>query len=496
MACLTTVAAARSGHPAQENTYWPGDRWRSSPPEAQGMDSVVLADALEYIRVHRTRIHSLMIVRNGYVVLDASFFPFQKDTLHDVASVTKSITSTLIGIVIGDGRIRDVKQPVLSVFDDRRVQHRDDRKEQLTLEDLLTMSSGLDCTYSGGERTLREMRASSDWVQFMLDRPMIATPGTKGEYCSGGMHLLSGVLTRATGTSALEYARQRLFERLGIREVAWPADSRGITHGWGDLHLRTDDMGKIGYLWLHGGRWKDQQIVPSAWMTAAIQPHAHVLQGEYGYGLWVNRQRDPLVFEANGRGGQRISVVPTRNLVVAITGGAFEPGDVGAFILKSIRSDAALAENLAAARRLDALIAAAALPPASNTATPLPVISRAISGKRYLLEDNPLGWRAVTFTFDHTDTAFARLEFADGRVEGRPLGLDAVPRLSPDGRFGLPVALQGSWEAPSTFVFDYDEVANINSFLCRFTFDQGNAVVQVKERSGEVDMTIRATGGR
>lgn len=297
--------------------YWPEDRWRSSSPEAQGMDSAVLADALEYIQVHRTRIHSLVIVRNGYVVLDASFFPFPNDALHDVASVTKSITSTLVGIAIGDGRLRGVNQRVLSVFDDRRVEHRDERKEALTLEHLLTMSSGLDCEYRGGERTLREMRASPDWVQFMLDRPMIAAPGVKGEYCSGGMHLLSGVVTRATRVSALEYARRRLFQPLGITDVAWPADSRGISHGWGDLHMRPHDMAKVGYLWLHGGRWKDQQIVPSAWMTAAIQRHAHVLQGDYGYGLWVNRDREPMLFEANGRGGQRISVLPTRNLVVA-----------------------------------------------------------------------------------------------------------------------------------------------------------------------------------
>lgn len=493
MAVVASAIGETQTRPVQTTSYWPGDRWRSSSPEAQGMDSAVLADALDYIQVHRTRVHSLMIVRNGYVVLDASFFPFQSDTLHDVASVTKSITSTLIGIAIGDGRLRDVKQRVLSVFDDRRVQHRDDRKRQLTLEHLLTMSSGLDCTYSGGERTLREMRASSDWVQFMLDRPMIAKPGTNGEYCSGGMHLLSGLLTRATGVSALEYARRRLFRPLAIDDVAWPADPRGITHGWGDLHLRPQDMAKIGYLWLNGGRWKDQQIVPSAWMAAAIREHAHVLHGNYGYGLWVNRQSDPIVFEANGRGGQRITVLPTKNLVLAITGGAFEPGDIGTFILNSIRSDAALPESPAARRRLTASIAAAMLLPSSGAPTPLPATARNISGNRYLLEDNPLGWRVVTFDFGQTDTAVAHLEFADGRMEKRPFGLDGVPRVSANGRFGLPVALQGSWPDASTFVFDYDEVANINSFVCRFAFHDGNATVQVNERSGEADLTIRAT---
>jgi CubicO group peptidase (beta-lactamase class C family) len=492
-ACVTAVGAAFLSPAPQHNTYWPEAAWRSSTPEAQGMNSSVLADALDYIRVQHTRIHSLMIVRNGYVVLDASFFPFQTDTLHDVASVTKSITSTLIGIAIGDGMLRDVEQSVLSVFNDRRVERGDRRKEQLTLEHLLTMSSGLDCEYSGGERTLRDMRASPDWVQFMLDRQMIAAPGARGEYCSGGMHLLSGVVTRATGVSALEYARRRLFQPLGITHVAWPADPRGISHGWGDLHLRSPDMAKIGYLWLHGGRWKDQQIVPSAWMAAAIQPHAQILRGDYGYGLWVNREHEPILFEANGRGGQRITVLPTRSLVVAITGGAFEPRDIGAFILKSVQSEAALPANPAAARRLSAAVRAAVLPPPANPTTALPATARRISRRRYRFEENALEWRAATFDFDRNDTAVAELEFVDGRVEKRLVGLDGVPRLSPNGRFGLPVALQGSWTDASTFVFDYDEVANINSFVCRFTFHGRQATVYLKERTGEADLTIHAT---
>jgi CubicO group peptidase (beta-lactamase class C family) len=332
LACATAVTVVAVARPSAENTYWPDGRWRSSSPETQGMNSAVLAEALDYIQAHRPRIHSLTIVRNGYVVLDATFWPFQENSLHDLASVTKSITSTLVGVAIGDGKLRDVHQPVLSLFAGRPVDHRDDRKERVTLEHLLTMTSGLDCEYQGGEHTLREMRASANWVQFMLDRPLMAVPGTKGEYCSGGMHLLSGVVSQVTRTSALEYARHRLFQPLGIEEVVWPADVQGITHGWGDLHLRPQDMAKIGYLWLNQGRWKDQQIVPAAWMAAAISPHTRVLDHEYGYGLWLNPGGDPMLFEANGRGGQRITVVPSKRLVLAITGGAFEPGDLAPYI--------------------------------------------------------------------------------------------------------------------------------------------------------------------
>ena len=293
--------------------------------------------------------------------------------------------------------------------------------------------------------------------------------------------------------SALEYARQRLFHPLGIEQVIWPADAQGVSHGWGVLHLRPDDMAKIGYLWLKHGQWKNQQIVPSAWMASAIQAHARVLGQEYGYGLWVNPDRDPMLFEANGRGGQRITVLPSKNLVLAITGGAFEPGDIAPFIWKALQSDDPLPADAGGARRLAALLTAAHRPPAAEPATPIPAMSRQISGKRYLLESNPLGWRALAFTFSSGETATARVEFSDGRVETREIGLDGVPRLSPNGRFGLPVALTGRWEGPSTFIFDYDEVANVNAFVCRFMFDTQTPVVHVTERSGEVDIEIRAT---
>ena len=309
--------------------------------------------------------------------------------------------------------------------------------------------------YTGGEPTLREMRRTADWVQFMLDRPMIGAPGTVPEYCSGGMHLLSGVVSQASGTSALEYARRRLLQPLGIQRVAWPADDRGVTHGWGNLHLDPVDMAKIGYLWLHGGRWKDRQIVPEAWMRAAGRPQRHVLTGDYGYGLWVHPNRDPLVFEAVGRGGQRITVLPSKRMVLAITGGAFEPGDIGEFIVKAMRSDSALPTNPAATRRLQAAVIAAAMAPSASRAAPLPAIARDISGRHYILDDNPIGWRALTFRFSGSSTAKARVEFIDNRVEERPMGLDGVPRLSRNGRFGLPVAMQGSWNDDSTFTFEY-----------------------------------------
>jgi len=468
------------------------------------MDSEALARAFDYIRQNQIPLHSLLIVRNGYVALDAYFYPFQEGQVHDGASMTKSITSTLIGIALGEHKLRRVHQPVLSLFPGRNIANGDERKDRMTVEDLLTMTSGLDCHVDHGEITLREMRESKDWVQFMLDRPMVAEPGSKFEYCSGGMHLLSGIISQITGNSAREFARREIFQPLGIDDIIWPSDPQGVSTGWGDLHLRPRDMAKIGYLWLHQGRWEGRQIVPVEWVQAATQVYSHPGGSNlgYGYGFWVYPQRNPIEYEAVGRGGQRITVTPAENRIVVFTGGGFEPGDVGKFIGESIKSYQPLPENPFGLARLAAAVAAAARSPGaeataiSKTISPgnyMPgasavPMSKVISRSKFVTEANPLGLKSFWLIFSGDEEAVAHLQFADGRAEERPLGLDGIPRLSPGGRFGLPVAMQGRWETYSTFAFDYDQIANINCYRFKLTFEGDKVSIELKERTGLVDI--------
>ena len=465
---------------------WPTRGWRHSTPEEQGMDSRVLAEAFDYIRQRQIPIHSLTIVRNGYIVLDAYFWPFQDSLLHDLASVTKSVTSTLVGIAIGRHELTGVTQPVVAVFGQRRIANLDSRKKRMTIEDLLTMRSGLDCHAEHGEITLSQMMGSHDWIQFMLDLPIVADPGSRFEYCSGGIHLHSGIVTRATGVSTFDFARRELFGPLGIADAAWPADRQGIAHGWGDLHLQPRDMAKLGYLWLHGGRWENRQLVPADWMRAALQVHSHpgFSPGkEYGYGIWVYPDRTPPAFEGLGRGGQRISVVPAKNLVVVFTGGEFEPGDIGTFIGRAIKSDKPLPEDPAAVARLGAAMHDATRPPAVQPVPPAPSLVRMISGRTYTLDANPLDLRSFALTFPGAAEAQLQLELSDRREGPRPVGLDGVPRVSSNGRFGLPVAVSGAWESDSTFVLDYNEVGNINTYRFRLTFVDDGVTVEFAERS-------------
>jgi hypothetical protein len=301
------------------------------------------------------------------------------------------------------------------------------------------------------------------------------------------MHLLSGVISRVTGSSALEFARRELLGPLGIRDVEWPADPHGISRGWGDLHLHPRDMAKIGLLWLNGGRWEETQIVPAAWMKEASMPHIKgtgwAKGNEYGYGFWVDSSSTPPMIAATGRGGQRIKVMPEKNLVVVIVG-RLDVNEINHFITEAIASDHAIPEDTEGRALLEAAIAKAVRPPAPRSLSALPPLADTVSGESYSLGGNPLGLKALSVSFDSAREATVRIEFGNGRVEQRPVGLDGVPLVSPGGRFGLPVALSGTWEGPNVFSFDYDEVANINCYRYRLTFAGREVSIEVTEQTG------------
>jgi hypothetical protein len=245
-------------------------------------------------------------------------------------------------------------------------------------------------------------------------------------------------------------------------------------------------MAKIGYLWLRGGQWEDRQLVPTDWMQAAVQAHSHPGPSPaigYGYGLWTYPERNPPIFEGLGRGGQRISVVPAKELVVVFTGGELEPGDIGPFIGRAIQSDRALPENAAGAARLATAVRAATEPPAARPVTAAPPHAKRVSGRTYLLDANPFDLRSLSLTFSGGATAQLQFELVD-RLDGpRPVGLDGVPRVSPGGRFELPVAVSGGWESDGTFILDYDEVGNINRRRFRLKFVDEGAFVEFTDRS-------------
>ena len=241
-----------------EAVPWPTEGWVTSTPEEQGMDSALLADGLEYLMEQSGfDIHSLTVIRNGHIVTDANFFPFRAGELHDLASVTKSFTATLVGMAIEQDLIEGVEQPVLEVFPDRTVANLDADKEAMTVEDLLTMSPGFECRRSPD--TTAQMMETPDWVQFALDQPMTHEPGTAWAYCGVASHLLSAAIAETSGMHALDFASSHLLLPLGIDDARWFTDPQGNHRGWGDLFLHPHDAAKLGYLYLSGGEWDGRQ---------------------------------------------------------------------------------------------------------------------------------------------------------------------------------------------------------------------------------------------
>ena len=272
--------------------YWPTQGWQTSTPEKQGVDSEKLADMLERIKSQNINIRSVVVICNGNVLLDACFHPYKKDSWHIIHSCTKSITSALIGIAIDKGYIESVKTPVLEFFPERTAANLDENKKALTLEHLLSMSSGFQArdSYLYNWQGLAKMRASRDWIQYVLDLPMADAPGIKFDYSNCVSFLLSAILQESTGTNALAFAREHLFGPLGIHEVDWPSSPQGITLGWGGMRMKPLDMAKIGFLYLNKGVWEGKQVVPSSWVEASTreQIKAGTLSDGYGYQWWVD----------------------------------------------------------------------------------------------------------------------------------------------------------------------------------------------------------------
>jgi CubicO group peptidase (beta-lactamase class C family) len=461
IAFLTSCTSVST--PSTLPAYWPTNGWRTATPEEQGMDSEKLAQMVEHIQQQQLNLHSLLIVRNGYLVSEMYGYPYSAGQVHFIASVTKSVIGMLVGIAMQKGYIKDVHQTLFSLLPGQGVANLNEEKQAITLEDLLSMTSGLDCheNPAPGEAF---MQASGNWVQFMLDLPMAAPPGTKFNYCTSAVQLLSAILQKATGMSAREFANQNLFSPLGIGPISeerWPSDPQGVTIGGYDLALTPGEMAKLGYLFLNQGQWDGKTIVPASWVSASTASHAN--QGdkkEYGYLWWVDPQGK--WYAALGRAGQHIFVYPAENLVVVFTADLPYTHDadfiplqelLDQYILPAVKSSRPLPANPEGLARLKAGIQVLAQPPRTAPA-PLPAIATQISGETYALADNPFGWRTIAFNFQDSVDEVQITVNSNGNTGQLAIGLNNVYRTVEGGDSTFPQELRGRWENQDTFVVE------------------------------------------
>jgi CubicO group peptidase (beta-lactamase class C family) len=337
--------------------------WQTASPESQGMDSTILSEMFAAIEESRTDLHSLMIWRDGSIVLEAYFYPNQADDKHVMFSVTKSVMATLTGIALGRGYIESVDQKIVDLLPEASFENQDPRKGQVTLENVLTMTSGLG--WEEADATFAQLYSHEDWVEYVLGMDMIAGPGLSFNYCSGCSHILSAVIQDSTGQELLEFARESLFEPLAISDFSWETDRKGLPIGGWGLELTTRDMAKLGILYLHQGRWDGIQIVPPEWTDAAVEFHTDTGDGVgYGYQWWV--YPDYGGYAALGRGGQTVFVIPDQKLIIATTAELDNHAPIfdlmDNFILPAILSDQALPPNTTGEKRLEAIVEQIAQP--------------------------------------------------------------------------------------------------------------------------------------
>jgi CubicO group peptidase (beta-lactamase class C family) len=284
------------------------------------------------------KIGSVLIARHGKLVYE-SYFEGDANTLRDTRSATKSITGALVGIAIAEKKLSGVDARVLRLLPEhaRKMQNPDPRKDKITVEDFLTMSSALECDdWNDASRGNEEhMYLVEDWAQFILDLPVrgrmhvgekIDPPpyGRYFSYCTGGVFTLSEVLQQATGERADRYAQGKLFAPLGITDAQWVYSPLNIPQTGGGLRLSSRDLLKIAQLYLTGGSWQGKRVIDEEWVRASTQPHARIDDNtEYGYLWWLKPFKSGAksypAFFMSGNGGNKVAVFPSLDLAVVIT---------------------------------------------------------------------------------------------------------------------------------------------------------------------------------
>lgn len=301
--------------------YWPTSGWKECNPSVQDLRPLIINQITNYIENFNTqhlssKVDSCIVVKNGFIVYEDYFNLYTQSNFHPLWSVTKSVISSLIGIAIKEGFIDGVNEHILNFFPGRNISNLDYRKESITIEHLLLMSTGL--AYPGDDEIWSGWMNSPNQVQYILNLPMATIPGTIFNYDTGGSHLLSAIIQYVTNRTTEEFAEEYLFGPLGITHYFWMTDKQGINFGGHGLHLEPRDMAKFAYLYLQDGIWENERILPEGWVEYSTDTYwnFNVLWG-YSHQWWTHPFYN--AYAAAGRYGQRIIVIPEDNLIVVFT---------------------------------------------------------------------------------------------------------------------------------------------------------------------------------
>jgi CubicO group peptidase (beta-lactamase class C family) len=420
-----------------------------SSPEAQGIASSAILGFVESADRNIDTLHSVMLVRHGHVVAEGWWAPYDAETPHSLYSLSKSFTSTAVGLAVAEGKL-SVDDEVLKFFPDDAPAEPSDKLKAMRVSDLLRMSTG--------HATEPSVRESKNWAKAFLAHPVADKPGTHFLYNTPATYMLSAIVQKATGSTVLDYLRPRLFEPLGIDRPTWGTSPQGVSLGGYGLSVRTEDIASFGQLYLQKGRWRGKQLIPEAWVDAATarqtangsNPKSDWEQG-YGYQFWRCRHG---AFRGDGAFGQYCIVMPEQDAVVAITSGLKDMQSVLNLVwdkLLPAMQPSSLAPDDEGRRKLERTLAGLSLPTVKGSNSH--AVAAKIAGKTYRFPTNDQKLESLALECDAQGEAVTLVARFDGATRRIPCGNGAWRKAQVP--FGdnpeQPCAASGAWTGDDTY---------------------------------------------
>jgi CubicO group peptidase (beta-lactamase class C family) len=457
-----SVSTALAQQPIRHYTTVPATRLADSKslprstPEKQGISSTDILDFVETADKQIDTMNSFMLVRHGYVVAEGWWGPYDAATPHILYSLSKSFTSTAVGLAISEGKL-SLDDQVVKFFPDEVPADASNNLKAMRVRDLLRMATG--------NQSEAQIRADgAPWTKTFLSHPVPFKPGTHFLYNSPATYMLSAIVQKVTGMTVLDYLKPRLFEPLGIDNPTWVTSPQGISAGAYGLSIRTEDIARFGQLYLQKGKWNGKQLVPAAWVEEATArqtangsaPTSDWDQG-YGYQFWRSRHN---TYRGDGAFGQYCMVMPELDAVVAITSGVRDMQSVMNLVwtklLPAMKAEH-LSEDKAAKQKLDARLSSLMVKlPAGNSTSAL---AQKVSGRWFEFPQNDRNIQAVSFDFSGSSPTLS-VRTSSGVIK-TPVGMGSWQKNPDDFTNGLDqflsvlshplVAASGAWSADDVF---------------------------------------------
>ncbi len=438
-----------------------------SAPEAQGVSSTAVLDFITAADAKVDVMNSFMLVRHGQVVAEGWWTPYDAKTRHELYSLSKSFTSTAVGMAVADGKL-SIDDEVLKFFPDDAPKEPSANLKNMRVRDLLCMSTG-----HQAEPPLTP--ATKDpWTKVFLAADVPHKPGTHFKYNTPATYMQSSIVQKVTGKTVLDYLKPRLFDPLGIDEPTWGTSPQGVSLGGYGLNVRTEDIAKFGQLYLQKGKWGDKQLIPAEWVAMATSkqtsngsnPKSDWDQG-YGFQFWRSRNG---AYRGDGAFGQYCIVLPEQDAVIAITSGTKDMQAVLNLVwdvlLPGLKKEALPADD-AGAKKLKDKLARLEVPVQKGDAKP--AVLKDVSGKVYTFATNDQKVESLGLILDERSGGMVLV----GKVNGAEYKLKCGGEWH-KGKWAFgtgpeqPVAASGAWTADDTFTAKV--VLTETPFIATLTF--------------------------